>query len=266
MAFHASVRISGLLSLSLLGVLTLSACQSAPTARSGFLSSYDGLQPASGTLRATIAQKRDDPASDAVQGVFIERAVLADGAGQGLSRAERRAVLNEVDRQICFEISERFRIAPEAGTDTALIRTSVVRISPTGRAGSGASAVANFFNPVPGTNLRTPGSTGGLAIESEMLAPGTNAQIAAITWGRDAKVVGTDSPSLSRVGDALQLAEPAGDAVAVAFASKTRKAHKVEKPDPCEKHGPRQKLSGRTVVGGITGLYVPEEDGKEPEK
>ena len=33
-------------------------------------------------------------------------------------------------------------------------------------------------------------------------------QVAALAWARNANVVGTDSPSLSRVGDALQMAEP----------------------------------------------------------
>lgn len=263
-------RTSGLLSLSLVSALTLSACQSAPTAQSGFLSSYDGLKPTSGTIRAAVSQTRDDKASDAVQSVFIEPAVLADGVGEGLSKAEARAVLNEVDRQVCFRISKRFEVVATANADAALIRTSVVRISPTGRAGSGASAVVNFFNPVPGTNVRAPGSTGGLAIESELLAPGTNAQIAAITWSRDAKAIGTESPSLSRVGDALQLSEPASKAMVSAFATKARKSRKIEKPDPCEKHGPRLNLSGKALmghaVGGVTGLYVPEEGGEDPEK
>ncbi|MFT3996101.1 MAG: DUF3313 family protein, partial [Asticcacaulis sp.] len=152
-----TLRLSGLLSLSLIGAMTLSGCQSTPAAPSGFLSSYEGLKPVAGTVRATAAQKRDDQASDAVKTVFIEPAVLVEGAGKDLSGAERRLVLRELDRQICFEISERFVIAPVAATDTALIRTFVVRIAPTGRAGSGASAVANFFNPVPGTNVRAPG-------------------------------------------------------------------------------------------------------------
>ena len=80
-------------------------------------------------------------------------------------------VLREVDRQICFEISERFPVVPVANERAAVIRTSVVRIDATGRIGSAVSAVANAFSPVPIMNLRAPGSTGGLAIESEMLAP-----------------------------------------------------------------------------------------------
>ena len=205
-------------------------------------------------------QKRDEPASDALESVFIEPAVLSDGAVKGLSKAEQRAVLNEIDRQICFEVSERFVIRPDAAANTAVIRTSVVRISPTGRAGSAISAVVNLFNPLLGTRLRAPGSTGGLAIESELLAPQTQEQIAALTWSRNATVIGTDLPSLSRAGDALQLAEPAGDAVAAAFASKVRKAHPVGKPDPCERYGPRKKLSRRAVIGSIGGLYLPEKD------
>ncbi|MFT4090683.1 MAG: DUF3313 family protein [Asticcacaulis sp.] len=252
----------------LVSALTLSACQTAPTEQSGQLSSYSGVWIKEGSLRTSISVKRDDAASDAVQRVFIEPGVLANGVGEDLTDAEKRAVLSEVDRQICFEISERFTVVPAVENDTAIIRAYVVRIKPTGRVGSGASAAVNFFNPVPGTNVRAPGSTGGLAIESEMLAPNSGEQIAALAWGRDAQVLGTDSPSLSRIGDALQLAEPAGDAVASAFATKTRKAQKVQEPDPCEKHGPRRNLTvgsmGRAAVGGITGLYVPDTGDETP--
>lgn len=115
-------------------------------------------------------------------------------------------VLREVDRQVCYEISERFTLSttPEGA---ARVRTGVVEIRPTGAAGSGVAAVANALIPGAGT-LRVPGTTGGLAAEAELVAGG--AQIAALAWARNAAVVGTDTPSLSRVGDALQLAEPFG--------------------------------------------------------
>lgn len=240
---------------------SLTACQTAPAAHSGFLSSYEGLAPSGDSLRAVVSQRRSDAASDAVTRIFIHPAVLASGAGEDLSEAERRSILRAVDREVCFEISERFPVVHQRDAETAEVRTSVVRIRPTGRIGSGVSAVANFFNPVPVVNLRAPGSTGGLAVESELLAPGTGEQIAAITWGRDANVVGMDSPSLSRIGDALQFAEPMGDAVGDAFASEAREEKPIPDPDPCRQHGPRQDIArsvGGIAVGLVTGLYVPE--------
>lgn len=158
-----------------------------------------------------------------------------------------------VDRQVCYEISERFTLSatPEG---VARVRTGVVAIRPTGAAGSGVAAVANALIPGPGT-LRVPGTTGGLAAEAELVAG--DAQIAALAWARNATVVGTDTPSLSRVGDALQLAEPFGDAVGDAFAPPDRAVRPIPDPDPCARFGPRTQPAG-FVTRLVTGLYVPE--------
>ena len=63
-------------------------------------------------MRAVVSQRRDDRASDAIESVIIEPAVMTPDAGQAFSEAERRQLLREVDRQVCFEISERFTLAP----------------------------------------------------------------------------------------------------------------------------------------------------------
>lgn len=251
-----NIRATGL--LPVIGALALGACQTSPTPPSGYLSSYEGVASPGSSLRAVVRQRRDDTASDAVDRVFLQPAILAPGVGQDLSEGERVAVLGEVDRQICFEVSERFTVVPRPDDDAGIVRTSVVRIHPTGRIGSGVSAVANFFNPVPIINVRVPGSTGGLAVESELLAPRSRAQIAAITWGRNATAIGTDSPSLSRIGDALQMAEPMGDAVGDAFASPDREVREIPEPDPCSQHGPRSGSFGSAAAGLLTGLYIPD--------
>jgi hypothetical protein len=249
----------------LLGAVSLGGCQTTQTAGSDPGGLADGADAPSSRPQTSLNVKRDDRASDAVERVFIQRATLADGAGAGLTKAEHRAVLREVDRQICFEISKRFTVVANEDADAALIRTSVMRISPTGKMGSGASAVAKVFIPVPMLNFRG-GTLGGLAIESELLAPKTGTRVASIAWERDAQNVGMQSPSLSPVGDALQLAEPMGDAVAKAFASPARKKHKVATPDPCLQYGPRLKLTGKKVVGAVSGLYVPETEPDESPK
>lgn len=247
---------------ALLGATTLAACHTTAAPRSGYLTAYDGLEKAGRTPGVALKQRRDDAASDRVRSVFIEPAVFAPDVGDDLSDHERAMVLSEVDRQICYEVSERFVIAPTPDQEAATVRTAIVRARPTGRVGSVVSAAAGYFVPI--VSLRPPMSTGGLAVESELLEAGSGRQIAAIAWGRNAQYVGRDSGSLSRVGDALQMAEPMGDAVGDAFSSTTRKVADIPDPDPCAVFGPRRNL-GRTaagfVFGAATGLYSPEASG-----
>lgn len=69
-------------------------------------------------------------------------------------------------------------------------------------------------------------------------------------------VVGTDKPSLSRIGEAHQLAEPLGDMVGDALAPSDRAVRSIPDPDPCRRFGPRVRVEG--VLAGIaTGLYEP---------
>lgn len=245
-----------------LAAISLAACQTTPAPDTGFLQSYASMEAPDGLGSASIRQRRDDVASDAVRSVFLEPALFAPQVGDELSPVERSMVLREVDRQICFEVSERFALAPAPTPEAARVRTAVVRLHPTGRAGSAFSAAAGFVLPV--INLRVPGTTGGIAIESEMLEAGTGRQIGAISWARNAQVVGMDTPSLSRIGDALQMAEPMGDAVGDAFATKAREVTETPVPDPCAAFGPRLDI-GRAAAGfavsTVTGLYSPEVSG-----
>jgi len=241
-------------SLVVLAGLALTACQTAPAADAGFLSRYDGLVTREDTIRASIRQRRDETEAAGIERLFLDPAVLVGAAGAGLSEAERAQVLREVDRQICYEVSERFDLASTA-TGAARLRTGVVDIRPTGAAGSGVAAIANMLIPGPGT-FRVPGTTGGLAVESELLgADGT--QIAALAWARNANTLGTDSPSLSRVGDALQLAEPLGDEIGDTISPPDRAVRAIPTPDPCALFGARTQPVG-FVTRVVTGLYVPE--------
>lgn len=243
-----------LLPAGLLALCGLAACQTAPTANSGFLTGYDRLAAREGTVRASIRQHRDEARASAIEQVWLEPAVLIGPVGESLTDEDRARVLREVDRQVCYEISERFTLA--ASPDgTSRVRTAVVRIDPTAPAGSAVAAVANAFIPGPGT-FRVPGTTGGLAAEAELL-DARGGQAAALAWARNANVLGTDSPSLSRVGDALQMAEPFADAVGDAFAPADRPVRPIADPDPCGRYGPRTQPAG-FLTRLVTGLYVPE--------
>jgi hypothetical protein len=242
----------------LVSALALAACQTAPAANAGFLQTYDGLQTKEGTLRVSVRDRRDDVAAQGVERVFIEPSVLTAGAAEGIAPADVALVLGEVDRQVCYEISERFTVLPAPAPDAARVRTAVTRILPTGAVGSGASAVANFFIPGP-IGVRPPGTTGMLAAEAELVIEG-GTQVAALAWARSANVVGMDTPSLSRVGDALQFAELFGDQVGDSFAPKDREVRDIATPDPCERFGPRNQPGG-FITRAVTGLYVPETQG-----
>lgn len=235
--------------------LVLTACATAPAPNSGFLSSYDRLAPSQAAL-ASIREARDEAAAEGVDRVVLEPTRFVGGAEAVLSAEERAQVLREMDRQICYEMSERFTVLQQGTPSDARLRAAVTGVSRTNPAGGGLSAVANFFIPGP-IGVRAPGGTGGLAAEAEMVLPTTGQQIAAIAWARDAKTVGIDTPSLSTVGDALQLAEPFADALGDAMAPEDRAVRDIADPDPCAQYGPRTQPAG-FLTRAVTGLYVPE--------
>lgn len=239
--------------LPLLGALA--ACAS-PAKQAGFLSSYQDLKPRTGTVRADVAERRD-PALAEVRKIRLEPTQLtADPELAWLSADERTLLLREADAQLCFELSKRYDLV-EQGHD-AKVRAAITRVRPTGRVGSAASAAAGFFIPGP-IGVRVPGTLGGLGAEAEMLSP-DGRQLAAVTWNRSAMPMGTDNPSLSRIGDALQFAEPFADAAAQAMSPQGAKTRKVAQPDPCAAYGPRFRPEG-WLAQFATKLYVPQMSG-----
>ena len=247
-----------------LGALLVAACGTPGAAPSGLLSNYDGLVERDDMVRASVRQRRDDDRAATVERLFLEPAVLADGAGEGLTEAEIALVLREVDRQVCYELSERFTVIPGPEAGAGRVRAVVSRIGPTGRAASAVSAASGFFIPGP-IGVRVPGTLGGLSAEAELLAGNDQGQVAVILWSRNAQAIGTDNPSLSRVGDAVQLAEPFGDAVGDAFAPPEREVRAIADPDPCARFGPRIRPEG-FAARLVTGLYSPELSGAAAEE
>ena len=235
-------------------MLALAACAS-PTTKSGFLSTYDQMAPRTDTVRAKVDHHSHHEGLAGIRKVSLEPTVFAADAAW-LTAAERRLLLRELDAQLCFELSERYEIAwrdPQAPK----VRAAVTMVAPTGRISSVASAAASFFIPGP-LGLRAPGTLGALAAEAELIDG--DKQLAAIAWSRAATPVGTDNPSLSRIGDALQFAEPFADAAAAAMTAADAKPRKIGKPDPCVRFGARFRAEG-FAAKFATGLYVPEMSG-----
>ena len=244
--------------------LALCACATAQHRPAGFLTSYECLTPREGTLRAAIQERRDDAALAGVRRVVLAPTILMPDAKARLgwlTEGEQTLLLREMDAQLCFEMSERYELVRE--NPDASVRAAVTAVRPTNAAGSLASAAASFFIPGP-IGVRVPGSTGGFSAEAEMLSP-DGRQLAAITWSRNATPIGTDNPSLSRVGDALQFIEAFADDAAKTLSAKETKSRPVPDPDPCAQFGPRIRPEG-WIAKFATGLYVPEVSAAKPAK
>lgn len=236
--------------------VVLAACATPPRPDSGFLSSYEGLEARTDTLRVAVRLRADPLRLAEVERVYLEPTVFhpPGQVAMDLDEDERQAVLNEVDRQLCYELSERYTIASDpAAPGIVRARAAVTGLEATDRLGSTVSAAASWFIPGP-IGIR-PGGLGGLAAEAEMLVDGE--QAAALVWARRANALGTDTPSLSRVGDALQFAEPFADDASAAMTAEGRASPGVADPDPCARYGARTQPIG-FLARFATGLYVPE--------
>lgn len=245
-------------------LLALTACATAQHRPAGFLASYEGLAPKKDTIRADIRLRRDEAALAGVRRIVIAPTILLPDAKARLgwlTEGEQTLLLREVDAQLCFEMSERYELVTES--PDASVRAAVTAVKPTNAAGSLVSAAGSFFIPGP-IGVRVPGSTGGVGAEAEMLAP-DGRQLAAMTWSRNATAVGTDNPSLSRVGDALQFVEVFADDAAKALSPEDAKSRDVPDPDPCAEFGPRIRPEG-WLTKFATGLYVPETSAAKPEE
>ncbi len=244
-----------LLIFPLLGLVAACSTATKPT---GMLSTYDGLAVKPGAVRASVSDRKDEAALAAVRSVALTPTLAAEDTAAWMSPLERTTLLREIDAQLCFEMSERYEIAAADGAADAKVRAILSHVRPTGRVSSAASAAAGFFIPGP-IGLRAPGTLGGLGVEAEMVGA-DGKQLAAITWTRQGMAVGTDNPSLSRIGDAMQFAEPFADDAAKAMTATDRKPIKIAKPDPCAQYGSRVRVEGMAAKFA-TGLYVPQMSG-----
>jgi hypothetical protein len=221
---------------------------------------------------AMAAEARADNASDpkrlredavkAPARIYIEPSVLRLDATTSVSPSDQARVRWEIDRQLCFKMSRKFDIAlaPEPGAGR--LRTMILGIEPTSPAGSAATAAASVFIPLP-VRYRGGKISGGLTVDSELLAADGQA-VAAMAWTRSVKGFSLLEPSLSPVGDALQLAGRFAKAAAESLTPQPGPKRPVGQLDPCARFGPRQ-TPGRAVGGALlslgAGLYAPSVSG-----
>lgn len=256
------MKASALATAATFAVMTLTGCASAPLTGASSLSAADNLR-AGKSGRTMTREFRDPQALAEVRRVYLHPTRLATGAETRyeLKGEEKALVLAEVEAQLCFELAERYEVVADPAQSDAEVHSAVTWFEPTGTAGSGAAAAVNFFIPGP-LGLRLPGSLGGLGAEVEMKAVSgpdkRSRQVAALVWARQAQALGTDSPSFSRLGDALQFAEPFGDDAARVMSPDTVPPQKryTQANDPCGAYGGRIAETG-FIVDSVTGVYVP---------
>ncbi len=245
----------------MLGLLSLVVGQTSKAAPTDPLPSAENAAEPVSMVRLSWT-RRNDRASDAIQKVFIHPTILADNVGAEFKADERQAILYELDRQLCYELSRRFPIASSVGGLAAEVRMTITRLDATGRIAKGPVNSAEFYNSLP-VIRQDSGPTGGIAIEGQMLGPILRNQIAAMSWARDLKPIETENPPISRFGEAMGLLQPAGLAVAEAFASEERQERVIGESDPCHAFGPRNGKNS-SMLTGTDGTPIDSPKGSEP--
>lgn len=191
-------------------LLLLAACVSAPTTRSGALTSYEGLAPSNGVqTKSQLRVNRD--ALLAAKTVRIARTRFGVGVGAELSEAHRALVANRIDRALCRRLSGRLDVVDPATSADLNVQATITHLDPTGRFAAGASVVASFVSVVPMVSPRVPLGLGSLTVEAEALDP-AGRQDAAIVWSRKAQPIAMmGGATVSEVGDAYQFAGVFGE-------------------------------------------------------
>ncbi|WP_316232670.1 DUF3313 domain-containing protein [Bradyrhizobium sp. SZCCHNPS2010] len=186
--------------------IMLCGCATAPITQSGALASYQDLAPSNGVLAKSLLHI-DKDAVLAAKTVRISPAAFSPTAAPALSDEQRKLVANAVNRALCMDLSERFKIVGPGEPADLTTRAVVTQASPTDKVAAGASKVVSVVPSVLGVPApvpRLPIGLGSLTIEAEALDQ-TGRQQAAMVWARGADSF-TNSPTVSSAGDAYELA------------------------------------------------------------
>lgn len=251
------IRVVSLAAMSAL----VAACQTLAAGQPGMVPPSQGVGMTKVATALSKVQRDEVAAQDLIQ-VYLEPSALTIEPGTPISAADQAKVRWEIDRQLCFKVSERFEIAARPDVGVARLRTTIMGVEPTSQGGSAIAAAASLILPLP-ARYRGRSISGGLAAESELFTP-DGRRAAAITWARSVQGWSFIEPSVSPVGDALQLADPFAAAVVKALVAKSSVKREVGEPDPCARFGPRRS-PGRMVGGALlslgAGLYAPSVTG-----
>jgi hypothetical protein len=199
-----------ILAVSVMAIVLLSGCASAPMTKGGSLSSYDNMAPSDGVLAKSLVRvSRDDIL--AAKTVRIVPTVFTQAASPTLSTKQRALVANAIDRSLCVGLSERLEVVAADRPADLTAHVLVTQAAPTDEMAAGASKVVSFVPAVLGVPApipRLPIGLGSLTLEAEA-QDRAGKQQAAMIWARGANSF-TNSPTLSTAGDAYDLATSFG--------------------------------------------------------
>lgn len=200
--------------LAMLAILALlPGCATAPLVQGAGLSSYEGLKPSDGKItKSRLYVSKEQVA--AAKTINIAPTAFPPGVAPTLSNEQRALVANTVNRALCINLSDRFKVvSPDTPADLT-VRAAVTRATPTDEVAAGVSVAtslgASFVDtsvpiPVP----RIPIGLGDLSIEAEAVDR-SGRQQAAMVWARGATVF-FSTPRASKASDAYDLARAFGD-------------------------------------------------------
>lgn len=213
--FKPPYPLSRVSSVALLAAsLLLGACASAPRSDSNGgsqASSLDAqLLPVKQSRHVQIAVAAQRDLLRAAQTAALPQVGLSSAAEVGSTSVAQQSLLsNAVARAACLELAKRFVLqAPGQSADVQLdVQLTVVRTS--SAAASGLSALVGLVVPGPS---RLPLGLGGLAARADAV-DAQGQPLLTYRWARGARSVAEDA-SMSRIGDAWQLAQRLGRDVA----------------------------------------------------
>ncbi|HEX2841346.1 DUF3313 domain-containing protein [Hyphomicrobium sp.] len=189
-------------------VMFLPACATAPLVQGFGLSSYDSMKQSDGMLTKSRLHVNKEQVL-AAKTIKIVPTVFSSTVSPKLSNEQREVVANAINRSLCVNLSDRFKVVTLHEAADLTVRAAVTQATETDEIAAGVSAAAslgmNFVNvnvpvPVP----RVPIGLGNLSIEAEAVNP-SGQQQASMLWGRGATAF-FSSPKASKASDAYDLA------------------------------------------------------------
>lgn len=185
----------------------LAACASAPKPTAAGIPSDKPLETLKDEAYAKAERFVDAEAVLAAKSVGLPRVRIADGAmGDGITPEQAALVANRAARDVCVQVSRRYRIDPDV--PDLEIDIVVTAIAPTSSGAAGASALLGVFVPGP---FRLPAGLGGFAADGAVRAD--RGEVVVLRWAEGAGAI-TEDAKVSRIGDAYQLAGDFADDLA----------------------------------------------------